>query len=94
MVITFALFVPEFHSTHNTELQVLKANLVKKHLKRLKKLEGAIKLVGGREEYEGKNIISKKSVWLVNYFVKLCLHMSHFGSIIKALFSIAPKCTF
>lgn len=57
MFITFVLLVPEFHSTYHTELQVLKANLVKKHLKRLKKLEGAIKLVGGREEYEGKRII-------------------------------------
>lgn len=31
-----------------------KALLVKKHLKRLKKLDGAIKLVGGKGEFEGK----------------------------------------
>lgn len=31
-----------------------KAWLVKKHIKRLKKVEGAIKLVGGRGEFEGK----------------------------------------
>lgn len=31
-----------------------KAILVKKHLKRLKKVEGAIKLVGGAGEYEGR----------------------------------------
>lgn len=35
------------------------ALLVKKHLKRLKKQEGAIKLVGGRAEFEGKVIRSK-----------------------------------
>lgn len=31
-----------------------KAWLVKKHIKRLKKVEGAIKLVGGKGEYEGE----------------------------------------
>lgn len=30
-----------------------KANLIKKHIKRLKKQEGALKLVGGRGEFEG-----------------------------------------
>lgn len=54
MFIASAVFVLEVHGTYQTELQVLKANLVKKHLKRLKKLEGAIKLVGGRDEYEGR----------------------------------------
>lgn len=38
------------------EIKAKKAKLVKKHLKRLKKVEGAIKLVGGREEYEGREI--------------------------------------
>lgn len=33
--------------------QEKKAHLVKKHLKRLKKQDGAIKLVGGRGEFEG-----------------------------------------
>lgn len=36
------------------EAKKRKAWLVKKHIKRLKKVEGAIKLVGGRGEYEGK----------------------------------------
>lgn len=36
-------------------LRERKAQLVRKHLKRLKKLDGAIKLVGGRGEFEGKN---------------------------------------
>lgn len=34
-------------------LKEKKASLVKKHLKRLKKVEGGIKLVGGRAEFEG-----------------------------------------
>ena len=39
-----------FETTDNRKK---KAVLVKKHLKRLKKLEGGIKLVGGKGEYEG-----------------------------------------
>lgn len=40
-----------------------KAELVKKHLKRLRKEEGAIKLVGGREEYEGNIEILHNGQW-------------------------------
>lgn len=40
-------------------LRKKKAFLVKKHLKRLKKIEGAIKLVGGRAEFEGKKLKDK-----------------------------------
>lgn len=57
VVIVFALLVsclPAFQGNSYTDLQVRKAFLVKKHLKRLKKQEGAIKLVGGRAEFEGK----------------------------------------
>lgn len=57
IVIVFTLFVsllPVFQGNSFTDLQVRKAFLVKKHLKRLKKEEGAIKLVGGRAEFEGK----------------------------------------
>lgn len=37
------------------ELKRRKALLVKKHLKRLKKVDGGIKLVGGRGEFEGRS---------------------------------------
>ncbi|KAL3269225.1 hypothetical protein HHI36_008306 [Cryptolaemus montrouzieri] len=40
-----------------------KAFLVKKHLKRLKKVEGAIKLVGGRGEFEGNVEILHDGRW-------------------------------
>lgn len=36
------------------DIKKRKAWLVKKHIKRLKKVEGAIKLVGGKGEYEGE----------------------------------------
>lgn len=35
------------------EAKAARERLVKKHLKRLRKEEGAIKLVGGANEYEG-----------------------------------------
>lgn len=54
VIILIALaFLPGFKSDSSAEIKLKKADLVKKHLKRLKKQEGAIKLVGGREEYEG-----------------------------------------
>lgn len=42
--------VPEMFSLDRKQER---ANLIKKHLKRLKKQEGALKLIGGRGEYEG-----------------------------------------
>lgn len=63
VVIVFTLLVlclPVFQGNSYTDLQVRKAFLVKKHLKRLKKQEGAIKLVGGRAEFEGKIKIVEK----------------------------------
>lgn len=36
------------------EVKKKRALLIKKHLKRLKKVDGAIKLVGGRGEFEGR----------------------------------------
>lgn len=54
VVLTFVLaFLPSFQGNAHTDRQVRRAFLVKKHLKRLKKQEGAIKLVGGRAEFEG-----------------------------------------
>lgn len=47
------------------EAKKRKAWLVKKHIKRLKKVEGAIKLVGGRGEYEGK---CPWSLFIILYF--------------------------
>lgn len=47
------IILPVFESDSNVGLKQKKASLIKKHLKRLKKQEGAIKLVGGRAEFEG-----------------------------------------
>lgn len=52
-VLVFA-FVSLTHSETPEEAKTRKAYLVKKHIKRLKKVEGAIKLVGGKGEHEGK----------------------------------------
>lgn len=43
------------NGVHRTldEAKAARERLVKKHLKRLRKEEGAIKLVGGANEYEG-----------------------------------------
>ncbi|EFA10680.1 lysyl oxidase homolog 3 [Tribolium castaneum] len=40
-----------------------KAFLVKKHLKRLKKVEGGVKLIGGRDEFEGNVEILHEGQW-------------------------------
>ncbi|XP_022917947.2 lysyl oxidase homolog 3 [Onthophagus taurus] len=45
------------------DIKQKKANLVKKHLKRLKKEEGGIKLVGGRDEYEGNVEVLHNGQW-------------------------------
>lgn len=50
-------YLPTFYSSDNSndvEVKQKKAHLIKKHLKRLKKQEGGIKLVGGRAEFEGR----------------------------------------
>lgn len=47
------LYLPIFNGDDGVDIKRKKANLVKKHLKRLKKQEGGIKLVGGRAEFEG-----------------------------------------
>lgn len=54
ILIVFVAVLVCLHCDTEQELKAKKARLIKKHLKRLKKVEGAIKLVGGREEYEGK----------------------------------------
>lgn len=67
----FALLVlclPALKGNSYTDLQVRKAFLVKKHLKRLKKQEGAIKLVGGRAEFEGKKLLFVKACALIFRF--------------------------
>lgn len=53
-LLTLIALLPSLHGNSELELKKLKAALVKKHLKRLKKQDGAIKLVGGRGEFEGK----------------------------------------
>ncbi|KAJ8946895.1 hypothetical protein NQ318_008251, partial [Aromia moschata] len=45
------------------EVKLRRATLVKKHLKRLKKMDGAIKLVGGRGEFEGNVEILHNGSW-------------------------------
>lgn len=48
---------------YNEDAQSERQKLVRKHLKRLKKEEGAIKLVGGRAEHEGNVEIFHKGKW-------------------------------
>lgn len=47
------------NGAHRTldEAKAARERLVKKHMKRLRKEEGAIKLVGGANEYEGNRVI-------------------------------------
>lgn len=49
------------NGAHRTldEAKAARERLVKKHMKRLRKEEGAIKLVGGANEYEGNRVISQ-----------------------------------
>lgn len=56
LVLSVLIFVLSFFVAGETpeEIKKRKAWLVKKHIKRLKKEEGAIKLVGGKGEYEGE----------------------------------------
>lgn len=49
------------------------ARLIKKHLKRLRKEEGGIKLVGGRGEYEGKFV----SFYLHPTYGLICIVNGH-----------------
>lgn len=73
IVLTFVVaFLPFLQGNSYTDLQVKRAFLVKKHLKRLKKQEGAIKLVGGRAEFEGKTKGAKHTVLskFVTFIVK------------------------
>lgn len=51
--VAILLYIPTFYTDTNVEIKQKKAHLIKKHLKRLKKQEGGIKLVGGRAEFEG-----------------------------------------
>ncbi|XP_056636755.1 lysyl oxidase homolog 3-like [Diorhabda sublineata] len=45
------------------EIKLQRAQLIKKHLKRLKKVDGAIKLVGGAGEFEGNVEILHDGTW-------------------------------
>ncbi|KAB0795476.1 hypothetical protein PPYR_12315 [Photinus pyralis] len=54
------LVFPSFRADSVSSKEV---ELVRKHVKRLKKEEGAIKLVGGREEYEGNVEILHNGKW-------------------------------
>lgn len=58
-VLTAFVFLVSFIWCSETpeEVKKRKAWLVKKHIKRLKKVDGAIKLVGGKGEHEGKYVL-------------------------------------
>lgn len=80
IIVSFSIstFLPYFEC--NSTIKAIKAELVKKHLKRLKKEEGAIKLVGGRQEYEGRFLFTlvyalyNKSAYIFNkYYLKKSL---------------------
>lgn len=50
----FTLSTTCTETNHTVDIKLKRSELIRKHLKRLKKVEGGIKLIGGREEYEGK----------------------------------------
>lgn len=49
------ILIDFLHGDSPEDVKKKKALLVKKHLKRLKKIDGGVKLVGGRGEFEGKD---------------------------------------
>lgn len=53
LIVTFLVTVQCVHRTLD-EAKEARQRLVKKYIKRLKKEEGAVKLVGGAHEYEGQ----------------------------------------
>lgn len=62
LFVLFTEFLLIFEGNGSTDAKARKAFMVRKHLKRLKKQEGAIKLVGGRAEFEGKlKCVAKKN---------------------------------
>lgn len=52
---TCALVVSTHSSIRDEALTKNKTILIRKHLKRLKKIDGGVRLVGGRGEFEGEN---------------------------------------
>ncbi|KAF5291677.1 hypothetical protein FQA39_LY14314 [Lamprigera yunnana] len=63
LVIFSVTFIVYVNVESNDEKKGAKLELIKKHLKRLKKEEGAIKLIGGREEYEGNIEVLHNGQW-------------------------------
>jgi lysyl oxidase-like protein 2/3/4 len=53
ILLQFCLLLTDCAHHSIDEAKAERQNLVKKYLKKLKKEEGAIKLVGGKNEYEG-----------------------------------------
>lgn len=52
-LLVLVLLVGTIQNDSSQDMKQKKAQIVKKHLKRLKKQDGAIKLIGGRGEFEG-----------------------------------------
>ncbi|XP_018336928.1 lysyl oxidase homolog 2B [Agrilus planipennis] len=63
--LVLASFLFPFCNCNNDheDLKAKKAGLIKKHIKRLRKEDGAIKLVGGRDEFEGNLEILHRGRW-------------------------------
>jgi uncharacterized protein YciI len=61
--ISLLLISITFVSCSHPDALSARQKLVRKHLKRLKKEEGAIKLVGGRDEHEGNVEIFHNGKW-------------------------------
>lgn len=67
-LILFLVCTLEIAPIHSHDaLSKNKSILIRKHLKRLKKVDGGIRLVGGRDEYEGNLEAWKIRVGLVGF---------------------------
>lgn len=66
--LTCALVVSTHSSIRDEALTKNKTILIRKHLKRLKKIDGGVRLVGGRGEYEGESFLKKKTFYLEKIF--------------------------
>lgn len=59
------------------KLKLTRNDVIKKHIKRLKKQEGGVRLVGGRGEYEGNFFIFSKlyprnDFFIITIHFKIC----------------------
>lgn len=79
---TCALVVSTHSSIRDEALTKNKTILIRKHLKRLKKIDGGVRLVGGRGEYEGESFLKKKPfTWKKSLGNVEILHQGKWGAV-------------